>query len=198
MRKLAIGLVLVMVVIFTLLVNSYNTIQKNDELVSAAASELLNQYQRRFDLIPNLVSTVKGYSSHESNVLQEIVKARASVGKINVDGRVFDDPEISASYQKAQDNLGQSLSRLLVISENYPELKANSLYQDLMVQLEGAENRISVARGRYIEAVRHYNTQIRQFPYNLIAESMGYDKKINFNVENGHEIKRTPTVDFNS
>ena len=198
MRKLAIGLALVMIIVFTLLVNPYNTIQKNDELVTAAASELLNQYQRRFDLIPNLVSTVKGYSSHENNVLQEIVKARASVGQINVDGRLFDDPEIAASYQKAQDNLGQSLSRLLVISENYPELKANSLYQDLMVQLEGAENRISVARGRYIEAVRHYNTQIRQFPYNLIAEFMGYDKKANFNVDNEHEIKRTPMVNFSS
>ncbi|HEJ9734011.1 TPA: LemA family protein [Proteus mirabilis] len=197
MRKLVVGLVLLLIIIFVVLINAYNKIQKNDELVTAAASELLNQYQRRLDLIPNLVNTVKGYSNYESQVLQDVVKARASVGQINVNTRLFENSTLATSYQKAQDDLGKSLSRLLAISERYPDLKANTLYQDLMVQLEGAENRISVARGRYIEAVRHYNTQIRQF-YNFIAIVMGYDKKVNFTVESEQEIKVTPVVDFAS
>ncbi|MDX4948933.1 LemA family protein [Proteus mirabilis] len=198
MRKLVVGLVLILIIIFVVLINAYNKIQKNDELVTAAASELLNQYQRRLDLIPNLVNTVKGYSNYESQVLQDVVKARASVGQINVNTRLFENSTLATSYQKAQDDLGKSLSRLLAISERYPDLKANTLYQDLMVQLEGTENRISVARGRYIEAVRHYNTQIRQFPYNFIAIVMGYDKKVNFTVDSEQKIKVTPVVDFAS
>ena len=184
--------------IFNLSGCGYNDIQTYDEQVNASWSEVLNQYQRRLDLIPNLVNTVKGYSNYESQVLQDVVKARASVGQINVNTRLFENSTLATSYQKAQDDLGKSLSRLLAISERYPDLKANTLYQDLMVQLEGAENRISVARGRYIEAVRHYNTQIRQFPYNFIAIVMGYDKKVNFTVESEQEIKVTPVVDFAS
>ncbi|MGG4609340.1 LemA family protein [Providencia sp. Me31A] len=198
MRTLSIGFMLFFVVALVVLINNYNTIQKNDELVTATASELLNQYQRRSDLVPNLVNTVKGYSNHESNVLREVVQARASVGQINVNTDIFSDPEIAATYQKAQKNLGNSLSRLLVIAENYPELKASSLYQDLMVQLEGAENRISVARTRYIDAVRHYNTQIRQFPYSIIAKYFDYEAKANFSVEDEQQIKITPIVNFSS
>ena len=198
MRIFSICLLVLVVIISTALIKSYNTIQKSDGAVIASASEMLNQYQRRTDLVPNLVNTVKGYSDYEQKVLQEVVEARASIGQIKINEQTLSDPAIMAAYQKSQKELGQSLSRLLAVSERYPELKANSLYQDLMVQLEGAENRISVARGRYIETIRQYNSQIRQFPHNLIAKQFGYQKRVNFSVENEQEIKKVPIVDFSS
>ncbi|EPJ3764705.1 TPA: LemA family protein [Providencia stuartii] len=195
MRKLIISILALIIIISVIVVTNYNSIQQNDEVVDAAASEVINQYQRRADLIPNLVNTVKGYSGYENKVLMEVVKLRTEVGQIKVDASALSDPAILAEYQKAQ--LGQSLSRLLAISESYPDLKASPLYQDLMTQLEGAENRITVARGRYIEAVRQYNTQIRKFPSNLIASYFGYSAKANFKADNEQAIKTVPTVDFN-
>ncbi|MDN0021117.1 LemA family protein [Providencia stuartii] len=197
MRKLIISILALIIIISVIVVTNYNSIQQNDEVVDAAASEVINQYQRRADLIPNLVNTVKGYSGYENKVLMEVVKLRTEVGQIKVDASALSDPAILAEYQKAQAQLGQSLSRLLAISESYPDLKASPLYQDLMTQLEGAENRITVARGRYIEAVRQYNTQIRKFPSNLIASYFGYSAKANFKADNEQAIKTVPTVDFN-
>ncbi|EMI5489506.1 LemA family protein [Providencia stuartii] len=197
MRIFYILLLILIVVISTIFISNYNTIQKNDEAVIASASEVLNQYQRRADLIPNLISTVKGYSNYEKDVLQEVTNARASIGRISVSAQQLTDPNEMATYQNAQQALGQSLSRLLAVSERYPELQASSLYQDLMVQLEGAENRIAVARGNYIKTVREYNTLIRQFPYNLIASQFGYQEKASFNVNDEQTIKRVPVVDFN-
>lgn len=197
MRKLIISILALIIIISVIVVTNYNSIQQNDEVVDAAASEVINQYQRRADLIPNLVNTVKGYSGYENKVLMEVVKLRTEVGQIKVDASALSDPAILAEYQKAQAQLGQSLSRLLAISESYPDLKASPLYQDLMTQLEGAENRITVARGRYIEAVRQYNTQIRKFPSNLIASYFGYSAKANFKADNEQAIKTVPTVDLN-
>ncbi|QIC17595.1 LemA family protein [Providencia vermicola] len=197
MRKLIISILALIIIISVIVITNYNSIQQNDEAVDAAASEVINQYQRRADLIPNLINVVKGYSGYEEKILIDVVQLRAKVGAINIDASALSDPAILAEYQKAQAQLGQSLSHLLAISESYPDLKASPLYQDLMTQLEGAENRIAVARGRYIEAVRQYNTQIRKFPNNLIASYFGDSAKANFNVENEQAIKTVPTVDFN-
>jgi LemA protein len=171
----------------------YNAIQQKDEAVKAGWSEVLNQYQRRADLVPNLVNTVKGYAAHESQVLTEVTEARARVGQVQVDA---DDPASLQRFQAAQGELSSALSRLLVVSENYPTLKADQSFRDLQAQLEGTENRIAVARGRYIATVQNYNTFIRSFPQLVIARVFGYGEKPNFTVENEAQIQRAPEVDF--
>ena len=172
----------------------YNQIQTKDEAVKAGWSEVLNQYKRRADLIPNLVNTVKGYASHEERVLTEVTEARAKVSQINVNA---DDAASLAQYQAAQGQLTQALGRLMVVTENYPNLKADTSFLNLQTQLEGTENRITVARGRYIQLVQDYNTYIRQFPVNLTAMAFGYKPKPNFAVENEAQIQDAPNVDFN-
>ncbi|HVI25673.1 MAG TPA: LemA family protein [Xanthomonadaceae bacterium] len=186
---------LVLLVVLAALLSGcgYNQIQQKDETVKAAWSEVINQYKRRADLVPNLVNTVKGYASHEQRVLTEVTNARARVGQINVRA---DDAQSLAAFQQAQGELSSALSRLLVVSENYPNLKADRSFQDLQAQLEGTENRITVARGRYIQAVQDYNTYIRQFPAVMTAKLFGYQTKPNFTVENEQQIQQAPTVDF--
>jgi len=174
----------------------YNTIQTQDEAVKAQWSEVLNQYQRRADLVPNLVATVKGFAAQEERVLTEVTNARASVGKVNISAEQAADPEALKKFQAAQGELSGALSRLLVVSENYPELRSNENFRDLQVQLEGTENRVTVARNRYIQSVQAYNTHIRKFPVNLTAMLFGYDIKANFSVENEAAISKPPTVEF--
>jgi len=174
----------------------YNTIQKQDEAVKAAWSEVLNQYQRRADLVPNLVNTVKGYAQHEEKVFVEVTQARAKVGSLQVNADSLDDPQKLAQFQAAQGELGNALSRLMVVSENYPQLKADGLFQNLQAQLEGTENRVTVARNRYVQAVQAYNGMIRTFPNNMTAKIFGYKVKPNFSVDNEKAISTAPTVDF--
>jgi len=174
----------------------YNRIQTQDEAVKAQWSEVLNQYQRRADLVPNLVNTVKGYAAHEERVLTEVTNARAKVGSVQLSAADASDPAKLAQFQAAQGELSGALSRLLVVSENYPNLKANESFQELQAQLEGTENRITVARNRYIQSVQEYNTLVRQFPVNLTAKMFGYATKPNFTVENEAQISKAPTVDF--
>ena len=171
----------------------YNNIQTLDEQTKSAWSEVLNQYQRRADLIPNLVNTVKGYAQQEQAVLIGVTEARAKATSIKVDAS---NPESLKQFQQAQGQLSGALSRLLVVSENYPQLKSDQNFRDLQVQLEGTENRITVARNRYIAAVQGYNTTIRQFPVNLTAKMFGNQVKPNFTVENEAQISKPPTVDF--
>lgn len=174
----------------------YNAMQAADEQVKADWSEVLSQYQRRADLIPNLVSTVKGYAAHEEKVLTEVTNARAKVGSTQITADQVDDPEAMERFQKAQGELSSALSRLLMVSENYPQLKADGLFKDLMSQLEGTENRITVARGRYVKSVQAYNVLIRQFPQNLTAMVLGYKAKSQFSVENEAAISTAPSVSF--
>lgn len=174
----------------------YNTIQSQDEAVTAAWSEVVNQYQRRADLIPNLVETVRGYAAQEREVLQGVTEARARVGSIQATPELVNDPAAFAEFQAAQAQMTSALSRLLVVAENYPDLKSDQNFRDLQAQLEGTENRIAVARGRYIDSVQEYNTTVRKFPVNLTAKIFGYDTKANFTVENEAEISRPPQVDF--
>ena len=176
----------------------YNAIQREDESVKQAWSEVLNQYQRRADLVPNLVNTVKGYAQHEERVLTEVTNARAKVGQTQITPELANDPEALAKFQAAQGQLSGALSRLMVVSENYPQLKADGSFRDLQAQLEGTENRITVARNRYITSIQSYNTLIRSFPNNLTAKVMGYKVKPNFSVENEKAISTAPTVDFGS
>lgn len=174
----------------------YNTIQSNDEQVKSAWSEVLNQYQRRADLIPNLVNTVKGFAAQEQTVLLGVTNARAKVGSIQATPDLLNDPEAFAKFQTAQRDLSGALSRLLVVSENYPQLKSDANFRDLQAQLEGTENRITVARNRYIKAVQEYNVTVRSFPSNLTAMLFGHKVRPNFAVENEQEISRPPKVDF--
>jgi LemA protein len=174
----------------------YNTIQRQDEQVKAAWSEVLNQYQRRADLVPNLVNTVKGYAAQEERVLTEVTNARARVGSIQATPELVNDPAAFAKFQQAQGELTSALSRLLVVSENYPQLKSDAAFRDLQAQLEGTENRITVARNRYIKAVQDYNVTVRSFPSNLTAKMFGYQTKANFTVDNEKAIAAPPTVDF--
>ena len=174
----------------------YNRIQAQDEAVASQWSEVLNQYQRRADLSPNLVATVRGYAAHEEKVLTEVTNARARVGSTTLSAEDAADPEKLAAFQRAQGELSSALSRLLVVVERYPDLKANQNFLELQSQLEGTENRIAVARNRYIEAVREYNTLVRQFPVNLTAKMFGHEQKPNFSVENEREIQDAPAVDF--
>ena len=176
----------------------YNTFQSLDEESKAGWSEVLNQYQRRADLVPNLVNVVKGYASHEKEVLTEVADARSKVGSIQVTPELLNDPEAFAKFQAAQGQLGSALSRLLAVSENYPNLKADQGFRDLQAQLEGTENRITVARNRYIETIKNYNTAVRSFPNNLTAMMLGYQAKPSFTVENEKAISVAPTVNFES
>jgi LemA protein len=171
----------------------YNTLQVQDEQVKSAWSEVLNQYQRRADLIPNLVNTVQGYASQEMEVLTAVTEARAKASSIQVNA---DDPASLAAFQSAQGELTSALSRLLVTVEAYPDLKSDQNFRDLQAQLEGTENRITVARNRYIQAVQDFNVTVRQFPTNLTAMLFGYKVKPNFSVENEAAISKPPVVDF--
>ena len=174
----------------------YNTFQTGDEAIKSAWSEVLNQYQRRADLVPNLVATVQGYASHEKEVLTQVTQARAQVGSIKATPELVNDPEAFAKFQQAQAGLSSALSRLLVVAENYPQLKADAAFRDLQAQLEGTENRITVARNRYIKSVESYNVSVRTFPNNLTAMIFGYTVKPNFSVENEKAISTAPRVDF--
>lgn len=171
----------------------YNQIQQKDEAANAAWSQVLNAYQRRADLIPNLVNTVRGYAQHEQQVFTDVTEARARVGQINVN---TDDPASLAQFQAAQGELSGALSRLMLVVENYPDLKANQNFLGLQTQLESTENRIGTERGRYIQAVQDYNSYIRQFPVNLTAMVFGHKVRPNFSVENERAIATPPTVDF--
>ena len=175
----------------------YNTIQSSDEQIKANWSEVVNQYQRRADLVPNLVNSVKGFAQQEKDVLLGVTNARAKVGSIQVTPEVLNDPAAFQKFQQAQGELSSALQRLLVVTENYPQLKSDALFRDLMSQLEGTENRITVARNRYIKSVQDYNTTIRTFPTNLTAMAFGYKEKPNFTVANEKEISTAPKVDFN-
>lgn len=174
----------------------YNDFQSKDETIKAAWSEVVNQYQRRADLIPNLVNTVKGYASHERGTFEAVTKARAAATSIQVTPEVLNDPKAFHKFQQAQGELSSALSRLMAISENYPQLKADTSFRDLQSQLEGTENRITVARQRYIVAVRDYNVLVRSFPSNLTAKMFDYPVKPSFTVENEKAISAPPTVDF--
>lgn len=174
----------------------YNTLQTTDEQIKAGWAEVLNQYQRRADLVPNLVNVVKGYAGHEKDVLTQVTNARAKVGSIQATPELLNDDQAFAKFQAAQGELKSSLSRLLVVAENYPQLKADGVFRDLQAQLEGTENRIAVARNRYIKAVQDYNVTVRSFPSNLTAMAFGYKTKPSFSVENEKEISTAPKVDF--
>jgi LemA protein len=174
----------------------YNTLQSNDEQIKASWSEVVNQYQRRADLVPNLVNTVKGFAAQEKEVLLGVTNARAKVGSIQATPELINSPEAFAKFQAAQGDLSGALSRLLVVSENYPQLKSDANFRDLQAQLEGTENRIAVARNRYIKSVQEYNVTVRSFPSNLTAMAFGYKEKPNFTVENEKEIAKPPKVDF--
>ncbi|MGQ0621357.1 MAG: LemA family protein [Panacagrimonas sp.] len=176
----------------------YNALQQQDEGIKSAWAEVLNQYQRRADLIPNLVSTVKGFAEQEKDVLLGVTEARSKVGSINVSPEMVNDPEALKKFGAAQGELSSALSRLLVVTENYPQLKSDSLFRDLQAQLEGTENRITVARNRYIEAVQTYNVTVRSFPTNLIAKMFGHAVKPGFTVEDEKAISAPPKVDFGS
>ncbi|MBV8307099.1 MAG: LemA family protein [Gammaproteobacteria bacterium] len=176
----------------------YNTLQTKDEAVKAAWSEVVNQYQRRADLIPNLVNTVKGYAAQEQRVLVEVTEARAKVGSIQVTPEVLNNPELFQKYQAAQNQLTGALKSLFAVSENYPQLKSDQNFRDLQSQLEGTENRITVARNRYIQAVQDYNVTVRSFPTNLTAKLFGLPLRPNFSVANEAQISTAPTVSFDT
>lgn len=174
----------------------YNQLQVQDEQIKAAWGEVLNQYQRRADLVPNLVNVVKGYASHEKDVLTQVTEARAKVGTIQVTPEVLEDPQAFARFQAAQSEMASALSRLLAVAENYPQLKADALFRDLQAQLEGTENRITVARNRYIQAVQTYNVTVRSFPTNITALVIGHRAKPSFTVANEEQLSKPPAVDF--
>jgi LemA protein len=190
--------ILLAVIVLGLAGCGYNAIQNEDEQVKASWSEVLNQYQRRADLVPNLVNTVKGYANQEKEVLTSVTQARAQVGSIQATPELLSNPESFAKFEAAQRELTSSLSRLLVVSENYPQLKSDANFRELQAQLEGTENRIAVARNRYIKSVQQYNTTVRTFPNILTAKAFGYQEKPNFSVSNEAEISRPPRVDFNA
>ncbi len=174
----------------------YNQIQANDEAVKAAWAEVLNQYQRRYDLIPNLVKTVQAFADQEKEVFIRVTEARSRVGGINATPELLDDPAAFAKFQQAQSSMGSALSRLLLVAENYPQLKSNENFRDLQAQLEGTENRIAVARMRYIKAVQQYNVDVRTFPNNITARMFGYTPKPTFQPENEEAISKPPEVNF--
>jgi LemA protein len=183
---------------FTLVLGGcgYNTLQSTDEQINAAWAEVLNQYKRRADLIPNLVKVVEGFAAQEKEVFLGVTKARASVGSIQATPELINDPAAFAKFQAAQAQMSGALSRLLLVAENYPQLKSDANFRDLQAQLEGTENRITVARNRYIKAVQTYNVTVRQFPSNLTAMLFGFKTKPQFTVENEKAIAEPPKVDF--
>ena len=174
----------------------YNTLQTTDEQTKSTWSEVLNQYQRRADLVPNLVETVKAFAAQEREVFTRVTEARARVGSIQATPELVENPEAFAKFQAAQAELSGALSRLLVVAENYPQLKSDANFRDLQAQLEGTENRIAVARNRYIKSVQDYNVTVRSFPSNLTAMLFGFKTKPNFTVENERELAKPPKVDF--
>ncbi len=174
----------------------YNTLQRNDEQVKSSWAEVLNQYQRRADLVPNLVNVVKGYASHEKEVLTQVTEARAKIGQVQATPELINDPAAFQKYIAAQGRMTAALSRLIAVSENYPNLKADGAFRDLQAQLEGTENRIAVARKRYIDAVQAYNVTVRSFPSNLTAKLFGFQTKPTFTVENEKALAAPPKVDF--
>ena len=174
----------------------YNTLQVNDEQIKSSWSEVVNQYQRRADLIPNLVNTVKGYATQEKDVLTRVTEARSRVGSIQATPELINDPQAFARFQAAQGELSSALSRLLVVTENYPELKSDANFRQLQLQLEETESRITMARNRYIQSVQEYNVTVRSFPSNLTAMAFGHKAKPNFKVDNEREISGPPKVDF--
>ncbi len=181
---------------FSLSSCGYNAFQSLDEEAKASWAEVLNQYQRRADLVPNLVATVKGYAAHEQEVLTDVANARSKVGSMQVTPELLNDPEAFAKFQAAQGQLTGALSRLMAVAENYPNLKADQGFRDLQAQLEGTENRVTVARNRYITTIKEYNVAVRSFPNNLTAMMFGYKTKPSFTVENEKAISVTPKVDF--
>jgi LemA protein len=188
--------VLSMLAVVTLSGCGYNEFQTKDEQVKAAWAEVLNQYKRRADLIPNLVNTVQGYAAHERETLTAVVNARAKATSVQLPAEALDNPEAVRKFQQAQGELSGALGRLLVVAENYPQLKADANFRDLQAQLEGTENRITTARNRFIKAVQEYNVLARQFPTNLTAMIFGYKQKASFEVENEKAISEPPKVDF--
>lgn len=194
MHKLFLSLALLLT--FTLSGCGYNTLQTTDEQIKANWGEVVNQYQRRADLVPNLVNVVKGFAAQEKDVLLGVTNARAKVGSVQATPELLNNPEAFAKFQSAQGELSSALSRLLVIAENYPQLKSDANFRELQAQLEGTENRITVARNRYIKAVQDYNVVVRSFPTNLTAMVFGYKVKPSFAVENEREISTAPKVDF--
>ena len=196
LARRAAGLSLAIALVMPLTGCGYNDFQRLDEATKASWSEVLNQYQRRADLIPNIVATVKGEANFEQETLTKVVEARAKATSIQATPELINIPEAFAKFQQAQGELSGALSRLLVVSENYPQLKADASFLNLQTQLEGTENRITVARGRYIQLVQDYNTYIRSFPQNLVAMVFGYKPKPNFTVENEAQIQDAPSVDF--
>lgn len=194
MRNL--GILTLIVYMLSLSGCGYNTLQTTDEQIKASWAEVLNQYKRRADLVPNLVNTVKGFAAQEKDVLLGVTNARSRVGGIQATPELIDNPEAFAKFQNAQGELSSALARLLVVTENYPELKSDANFRDLQAQLEGTENRITVARNRYIKAVQEYNIVVRSFPSNLTAMLFGYQTKPSFTVENEQAISTAPKVDF--
>lgn len=189
-----------LVIMVTVLLSGcgYNDFQTYDEQVKADWAEVLNQYQRRFDLVPNLVNTVKGYAQQEKDVLIGVTEARAKVGTIQATPALINDPKAFAQFQAAQGDLTSALSKLMVVTENYPQLKSDAVFRDLQAQLEGTENRITVARNRYIKAVQAYNVLARSFPSNLTAMLFSYSVKPSFTVEDEKAVSKAPTVDFSA
>jgi LemA protein len=196
MHKLLLSLTLLLT--FSLGGCGYNTLQTTDEQIKASWGEVVNQYQRRADLVPNLVNVVKGFAAQEKDVLLGVTNARTRVGSIQATPELLNDPEAFAKFQAAQGELTGALSRLLVVAENYPQLKSDANFRELQAQLEGTENRITVARNRYIKAVQEYNVVVRSFPSNLTAMIFGYKVKPSFTVENEREISTAPKVDFSA
>ena len=176
----------------------YNTLQSSDETINASWADVLNQYQRRADLIPNLVNVVKGYAAHEKDVLVQVTEARAKVGSLQATPELVNDEQAFKNFTAAQGQMTSAISRLLAVAENYPQLKADGLFRDLQAQLEGTENRITVARNRYIQAVKEYNITVRSFPSNLTAKMFGYKTKPSFTVENEKAISEAPKIEFNA
>lgn len=190
--------VAVLLMVLSLSGCGYNKFQSLDEEVKADWAEVLNQYQRRADLVPNLVNTVKGYATHEKEVFEAVAEARSKVSSIQATPELVNDEAAFAKFQTAQSQMTSALSRLLAVSENYPQLKADAGFRDLQAQLEGTENRVTVARNRYIKAVKEYNVLVRSFPQNLTAMMFGYKTKPSFTVENEKQISVPPKVDFDT
>ncbi|MGQ0579997.1 MAG: LemA family protein [Betaproteobacteria bacterium] len=190
------ALMFLLVISLSLAGCGYNTLQSTDEQIKAAWAEVLNQYQRRADLVPNLVNTVKGFASQEKDVLLGVTNARARVGSFQATRELVNDPQAFSKFIAAQGEMTSALSRLLVVAENYPQLKSDANFRDLQAQLEGTENRITVARNRYVKAVQDYNSYVRRFPVNLTAKMFGYAVKPNFTVQNEAAISTAPKVDF--
>ena len=186
------------IVVLSFLLSScgYNSLVSMDEEAKASWSEVLNQYKRRADLIPNLVKTVKGYAKFEQETLTQVIEARSKATSIQATPELLNDPKAFRTFQKAQGRLSSALSKLMLVVERYPNLKADTQFTNLQSSLEGAENRLAVARNRYIKSIKQYNVKVRKFPSNVTANIFGFSLKPNFSVENEEEVKKTPTVEF--